>query len=239
MKKFLFYFRYLHVMIIYGQQSGKVIYKVRNYNNIEINQKIRTQRVESYYNNILKKHQKIYSLAQDFDFVLKFNPNESLYYWEEEMPDENLNKFTFILARNLGSGMSIKYKSKKDSLLLIQGRKPGLDKLYRETSSLFKYNWKITKETDTILGYSVIKAVSKNIEVWFTPNIPVPFGPAGYGGVPGLMLKKRFIKQFPAYQLVATEIHFYKKPIQIKKPNKGILRTEKEGRTERIKSIKF
>lgn len=192
---------------------------------------------DGFYLNRLKRHRKIYAIAKDFDFRLNFNKNDALYEWVEEQPDETNNKYIFELAKMLGSGHSIFYQNKKDNLILAQFQEVGTNSLFRETSSLNKYQWDITQETDTILVYPVIKAVSRNVEVWFTPTIPVPFGPAGYGGLPGLILKKRYIKQFPAYELVATEIRFYRKPIKIEKPKKGILRTEKEGRAARIKAI--
>ena len=230
-------FIFLCVGFVKAQQSAEVTYKVHSIDNPEQYRQMRQQFGEDSYNRTLKKHQRIYAIAKDLDFVLKFNPNESLYYCDEDMPDETINIYYSIMAKILGSGMSIKYQNRKDSLLMVQGKSPGSNKLYRETSSLYKYKWQITNETNTIMGYPVIKAVSKNVEVWFAPDIPVPFGPAGYGGLPGLILKKRFIKQFPAYELVATEIHFYKKPIKIKKPEKGVLRTEEEGRTSRIKAM--
>ena len=153
------------------------------------------------------------------------------------MKDETTNDFIWVLAKLLGGGMSIKYQNRKDSLLMRQGKSPVDRKIYRETSSLYKYKWHITTETDTIWGYPVIKAVSGRYVAWFTPNIPVPFGPNGFGGLPGLILKLYNTQQFPAYAIVATEIRLYKKAIKIKKPEKGILRTEKQGREARIKSI--
>jgi len=72
---------------------------------------------------------------------------------------------------------------------------------------------------------------------WFAPAISVPFGPSGIGGLPGLILRTASSKQFPAYAIEATEIRFFKKPLKIKKPQKGILRTQEEGREERIKNL--
>lgn len=68
------------------------------------------------------------------------------------------------------------------------------------------YNWTITKETKMIDGYKCYKATStikeydpirkrENVfspEVWFTPEIPYPFGPKGLDGLPGLVLEATF-----------------------------------------------
>lgn len=54
------------------------------------------------------------------------------------------------------------------------------------------FAWKLTGETASFLGYPVYQAIatqdSTTIEAWFTPDIPVPAGPAQYGGLPGLIL---------------------------------------------------
>lgn len=52
--------------------------------------------------------------------------------------------------------------------------------------------WRLTGEQSEFLGYLCQKAVatqdSTEITAWFTPEIPVPTGPAGYNGLPGLVL---------------------------------------------------
>ncbi len=54
------------------------------------------------------------------------------------------------------------------------------------------FAWKLTGETASFLGYPVYQAIatqdSTTLEAWFTPDIPVPAGPAQYGGLPGLIL---------------------------------------------------
>ncbi|MGV0966654.1 GLPGLI family protein [Empedobacter falsenii] len=54
-------------------------------------------------------------------------------------------------------------------------------------------NWKITKESQKILGYKCYKAITKfrgrDYVAWFTPDIPYNFGPWKLGGLPGLILK--------------------------------------------------
>jgi hypothetical protein len=54
------------------------------------------------------------------------------------------------------------------------------------------FQWKLAGEQAEYLGYVVQKATtqrdSSSIEAWFTPQIPVPGGPAMYGGLPGMIL---------------------------------------------------
>jgi GLPGLI family protein len=52
--------------------------------------------------------------------------------------------------------------------------------------------WKLTGNSRTVLGYNCQEAVredkGKKISAWFTSSIPVSTGPAGYYGLPGLVL---------------------------------------------------
>ena len=54
------------------------------------------------------------------------------------------------------------------------------------------YAWRLTSEQAEHLGHMVMKATAEHdgtsIEAWFTPVIPVPGGPASYGGLPGMIL---------------------------------------------------
>ncbi|MBD5329977.1 MAG: GLPGLI family protein [Bacteroides sp.] len=54
--------------------------------------------------------------------------------------------------------------------------------------------WSFCDEaTDSIMGYECRKAATefagRNYTAWFTPEIPLPFGPYKFGGLPGLILK--------------------------------------------------
>jgi len=53
--------------------------------------------------------------------------------------------------------------------------------------------WKLTSEFSEILGFNCQAAVSSDtaskVKVWFTPSIPVSGGPAGYTGLPGMVMK--------------------------------------------------
>lgn len=54
------------------------------------------------------------------------------------------------------------------------------------------FNWKLTNESDTIIGYHCLKATcnygGREYIAWFTPDIPVSDGPWKFSGTPGLIL---------------------------------------------------
>ena len=82
--------------------------------------------------------------------------------------------------------------------ILIQSEFLGKNIYKKETK---KENWLITKETKKIDNYLCYKATNTNVVVnpkgefkfpvtaWFCPEIPVSFGPSGYGNLPGLILE--------------------------------------------------
>lgn len=82
----------------------------------------------------------------------------------------------------------------------IRGNKADL-KYRLSISAFFVYpdsvpslEWNFSdEETDSIMGYDCLKATvefaGRNYTAWFTPEIPLPFGPYKFGGLPGLILK--------------------------------------------------
>lgn len=83
---------------------------------------------------------------------------------------------------------------------------------HAQQETLNKYAWKITKERQTILGYTCLKATciynEVTITAWFTKQIKVPNGPLKYHGLPGLILK---VTTGPYYETTATCIEVHKK----------------------------
>jgi len=224
---------FLFTKVLFAQQSAKVTYKIHF--DLSWEQASLKEKLGDMYDMHTKRQKAINKQLSEFNFLLLFNQNESLYYWEEEMKDEATSSLVFNLAKIAGGGNALHYSNRKDSLYMVQFKDVANGKFIRETSNLYKKDWQVYKDIDTILGYPVIQAVKGKEKVWFTPHIPVPFGPVKAGGFNGLVLKY----QYGSRIFEATEIRFYKKPIKIKKPNKGVLRTEEEGRAERIKNIKF
>jgi len=168
--------------------------------------------------------------AKQHKHVLKFNPNESYYYIDTGMePDDLEDPMAYHFSKMmLGSG--IFYQNAKKRYTLNQ--KESMHKLYLVKDSL-QNNWTISYEKKMIGGFKCYKATKKckcgqDIVAWFTPEIPVPFGPAGYSGTPGLILQLTFFK----HTLRMKKIKFLKKPIRINPPDKGemITRVKLENR---------
>ncbi|MDE6651816.1 MAG: GLPGLI family protein [Paramuribaculum sp.] len=67
--------------------------------------------------------------------------------------------------------------------------------------------WNLTEETDTFAGFQVNAAVGsyggREWKVWFTEEIPVPFGPWKLAGLPGLVLKAQDSENIHEFKLIS------------------------------------
>lgn len=155
----------------------------------------------------------------------------------------NDSKTTDSRFRSRGVANGVYYKRIGDSLKLHQYESP-LDKtLYLIKKPFNEYDWVITKETKDIIGYLCYKAYTEysyefpnptggmdlmevKIVVWFTPELNYPVGPAGFDGLPGLVLEK----YSGSFYFIASKIIF-KEPSDVSlnlKPEKGIPVTQAE-----------
>ncbi len=158
--------------------------------------------------------------------ILRFNQNESIVEKLETM-DNDANAFNFSsMAVN---AMGVIYTEFANQTTLR------LDESFGEpllvTDSLSRFRWKLSNEKSTINGYTCFKAtgtaynyedegiIEIPIEAWYTPQIPIPTGPAEFGGLPGAILQLKRGKRDKTY--IAVDINVKKKDVKIKKPTKG------------------
>jgi len=217
--KYIFYLLLLCVSFAtFSQQSGQVVYKV----SLETNTPFDSQLDKKMMEHIRQEEKKVNAILEDYRFVLDFNSIESLYHLEAPMPDETVSSINLFSAKMAGGADGVIYRNLSKKEMINQFDDNG--NLVRMIIPYDKVKWKITKETDTILGYRVIKAISEKKEAWFAPGIPVPFGPSQIGNLPGLVLKYK-IKIRTVY---AVEIKLSNKLKEIKQPIEGELLTEEE-----------
>lgn len=77
------------------------------------------------------------------------------------------------------------------------------------TENLPLFNWQIGTDMATICGYECIKAIchwrGRDFTAWFTPDIPVEYGPWKFGGIPGLIMKVSDKDGIYTFEAVAVE----------------------------------
>lgn len=219
--------------VVYAQNiSGKVTYVVSmeafSEKKIDsISKKMRTKKVK-----MDKWMKDIFKNTPNVKAFLDFTNGESIYYVEEKMQVEG--KPTFNMNRIFAGGDNKIYKNSK--------AKEYLKEYVRENLLIEKKEkkWKITQESKQIGNYLCFKAIditSTNTKmkpiVWFTPQIPVSFGPLEYNGLPGLViLVEMYNRTISASKIVLNP----KEKIKLKKLIKGDRVTEEEFK-EKTKSF--
>lgn len=90
-----------------------------------------------------------------------------------------------------GSRKSIKYLNYQDSTVIEE--KEMMNREFSIRDSLPEITWKVDVSSQRdIIGYTCMKASTTvdtiDVVAWWTPEIPVSYGPDGYGGLPGVVL---------------------------------------------------
>lgn len=207
------------------------IYKVKlNYNDTTISGEVKygfIQNSASEQDKLKSKElynflNKMNEMSLDLEFVLKFNFKESYFSLEEQMESDN-QPMVISFAKNIVSKGAYYYNS-SDDILLREANNFENYTLVKSKPSQKKWNMtKEKKRIDKYLCYKAtqIKIVENNsgkhefeIEAWYCPEIPVPFGPNEFNGLPGLILELKDSH----YTLYAKKIKLYtKKELKIKR----------------------
>ena len=193
----------------------------------KLNKTIRITYVKAY-KNYKDKSKKPPRLMKNLVYMLLCNFNTARFEYVSGMSiDDNTNE-RFI---GKGGGDGVYYKNLKKKIKLHQVDNPLDGKKYLIIEDRNKYDWKLLKESKKILGYTCYKAIAvvkesnpitkkemkTTVTVWYAPSIPIPFGPAGYDGLPGLVLES----SISSFYFVAQKIEFLDKKVSIKVPVKG------------------
>lgn len=177
--KYAFIVVFLFFNTGFSEETGiiKVIYK-KSYVSSEFHEK------NSFFRNI--------------EYTLIFSNAEGIFKFEEKLQNDGdrINR----RAIGIGGGKGIYYKNIKKKEKIHQFEFSGEQLLI--SYPINQYSWNIKKETKQILGKICYKATAEykeetkafgekiiHLTAWFTPDIPVSFGPAGYDGLPGLVME--------------------------------------------------
>ncbi|MCH3881567.1 MULTISPECIES: GLPGLI family protein [Tenacibaculum] len=146
--------------------------------------------------NYVKDNLKIKAISEEIDimtFTLSYSKKSSYFKKENNLPkDQRYSKLARILIRSDSDWFQY-----SDGLKSIVNREVK-DKVYQVQYKKM-INWVLKEDAKIIDGFTCYKAVrtelnkrtNKYVETiaWYTPDIPVPYGPLGNGGLPGLILQ--------------------------------------------------
>jgi len=153
---------------------------------------LNTQQLNDSIEPTIKNRVKLMAAGAEFiECELKFNNKKGMFKQVVKM-EVDINPISYKLASVLVRGNF--YKSIEDSTKTLNKEFSG--KTYNISLPFDESHWIITKDTKRINDYLCYKAMmysgsKKKIETiaWFTPEVPVPFGPNGIDGLPGLVLE--------------------------------------------------
>jgi len=166
---------------------------------------------------------KMIPTSQTIDKALFFTPEISLFKNNEQPDDLEINQEAEGNQVQLVIKMpeSVIYTNRTEDLFLQSQDIMGKEFLIKD--KIIQYNWKLTGEQKKILDFVCQKAIlldtSKQVVAWFTPQIPVSFGPAGMNGLPGMILA---LEQDNGDRMtIATSIESIPENFIFEKPTKG------------------
>jgi len=208
------------------QLTAKVDYKVRVAKEFSLTKDNKKTDTNALKNSMTLLENSVKKNVGYLDYLLIFNKDEAEYKNVPILEDSNNPglKYAKIFT---GSLNSYYYNSLKNEIVR---QAVAYGQLFLISSKLNARKWILTQDSKTIGSYLCYKATStlvtknsvgtfyKPVIAWYAPKLPVPYGPKGYGGLPGLIL-----------QLTEGDFTFYvskltlnpKKQVVIKKPTKG------------------
>lgn len=138
---------------------------------------------------------------KNIKFVLEFNRNESLFESINRI-EMDRDEYFYKMALAVSGGKSAWYSS-----MLTKEVVKGFEFMgekFLVISNFEDIKWEMSNESKKIGKHLAFKASctqptigskgigSKKITVWYTPEIPINFGPLGLNGLPGLILEVSF-----------------------------------------------
>jgi len=217
MKKFIFIFL-INLFTFAQTKTGTVKYSLV----IQEDSQLSSDKFLKDYFKSAMENSKYVSLTLDF------NQNEMVFYADDSM---NLDGQDINFSLAFGGVSSLYYKDKANLVYYSAINNPDFGKIVIKED--IKIKWTLVNETKMINNYLCYKATSTKIIdngkqgiftrpviAWYCPEIPVPFGPKEYGGLPGLILEL----QEKNLLYGVTKIDFDpKKEVVITKPEGKIL----------------
>jgi GLPGLI family protein len=226
------------------QKEGTVIYE-------------RTVQVQVHINDNDEVAQMLPKTRTD-KFELTFGNNQSVWKHVDEDNDDDEFGGNGMQIRMVGPGQNDITFTDFANVRKIEQREM-FDKKFIVEDSVRKLSWKITGETQTLLGHVCQQATAQNIAqhmimtmdngkmerkevtdtsliiAWFTTDVPVPAGPEVQGQLPGLILALDMNNGKMIYK--AMELSAKADLASIKAPSKGKKVTPAEFATERDKMM--
>lgn len=181
--------------------------------------------------------------AKYYTFNLDFNQEAMRFYAQENMTFDS-GKNSFVLAFCSGFGVYYKNRNLNENyhefsieelgdfiLILNESQKWELTNESKMINNLLCYRANTEQLVNTDTGIFKFPIIA-----WYCPEIPLPYGPKEFGGLPGLILELQ--ERNALFGVKKIELSSSKK-IEIEKPIKGKLTTEAEFKKINVEHSKL
>jgi GLPGLI family protein len=190
------------------------------------------EKIKKQRKSVLESLDKVYLYTTPIKSKLTFANGEGLFIVEDKLSTDiqNLGQ----RYQKISAGGSNEYYYNENTKTYSIKNCETLGECFIYTNNYLK--WQLTQESKKINGYNCYKAIRSNGKViaWYTPLIPVNFGPKGEYGLPGLILELEIGKIiFKATKIVLNP----KEKVEIEEPKDGI-RVSYEEYVKEIKKAK-
>lgn len=180
----------------HAQKINSVIYKVGSYS-VSNPEKSTENLIDDPLRGEVTEHLKqVNEAMENIVFELYFSQEKAIYGLIPNVKHEDFNYKTALILLK-GNSTYFKNINEPNTIQQIDNNGELIDLI------MPIYDWEITKETKMINNYLCYKAIAnlnwenqhskttnrQQYTVWFTPEIPLPFGPMGLDGLPGLVLE--------------------------------------------------
>lgn len=191
MKKYI-----LILLVIISQNSiSQIKFGTIEYKQIRAKELIEKEK-SSEYAAIREVGNKIEKIIEKISYTLNFNTNEAYFFANKILVEGDVDYYNVAACSSRGKLKCYQNNSTKESRSFNDNKRTGIVIVNNEQ----KYDWSLLNETKIIDNYKCYKATTAlyyngktyndlRITAWYTPEIPVSFGPIGYGGLPGLILE--------------------------------------------------
>jgi GLPGLI family protein len=169
--------------------------------------------------------------------MLIFSPTESVYKNIEDtaavsMEEEEGGRHMKMMKKYMAPPNDIVYTNTETGEVVE--KKDFMDKIFLIQDSIVLSQWKLSGEMKEVSGMNCMRADfipddtdTNEMYVWFTPEITVSSGPAGYGGLPGLIV---YLNQNDGEKIISMTTIVMREVAEdeIEKPKKGKKVTREE-----------
>lgn len=222
MRKILILFCFLITIKTFSQKiyNGKVTYAV------SLNTSLKNSILKNNNKEVQKLLNDINKNAKTIDAELKFTNIESIYTITDKLDIKD--DLSTKISKARAGGEKIYYYNNFSNEKIVQDCDL-LGECFLINLDIVK--WELHNYSKIINGYLCYYATYKvkkdkvyEISAWYTPKIPINFGPLTYSGLPGLILELTD----GVTNFTAKQISLNLKILEIEKPTKGKKVTEKE-----------